>query len=137
MSEVASRPAQPRGRGAGRGGRGGARGSIRGRGQANGTYKDTPDEVDDFADQGELGDMKKQYSSQLPLLKELFSDWTEVDLLFALQETDGDLESTIERISEGPHSVSHPHSTPTNLARRSRFKILRCQERQGEIEAQS
>jgi hypothetical protein len=45
--------------------------------------------------------MKKQYSSELPMLKELFSDWTDVDLLFALQETDGDLTSTIERISEG------------------------------------
>ena len=45
--------------------------------------------------------MKKLYSSQLPMLKELFSDWTDVDLCFALQETDGDLESTVERISEG------------------------------------
>jgi hypothetical protein len=104
MSEAISRPAQPRGRGAGRGGRGGARGSTRGRG-VNGTYKDTsPEEVDDFEDQGELGEMKKQYSSQLPMLKELFEDWNEVDLLFALQETDGDLESTIDRISEGQYA---------------------------------
>ena len=101
MSEVASRPAPARGgRGAGRGGRGGARGSTRGRDRpTNGTYKDSA--ADDFADQGELGEMKKQYSSQLPMLKELFQDWTDVDLLFALQETDGDLTSTIERISEG------------------------------------
>jgi hypothetical protein len=106
MSEVASRPAPTRGgRGAGRGGRGGARGSTRGRDRpTNGTYKDST--ADEFADQGELGEMKKQYSSQLPMLKELFQDWTDVDLLFALQETDGDLESTIERISEG--KPTHP-----------------------------
>jgi hypothetical protein len=101
MSEVASRPAPTRGRGAGRGGRGGARGSTRGRDRpTNGTYRDSAAD-DEFADQGELGEMKKQYSSELPMLKELFSDWTDVDLLFALQETDGDLTSTIERISEG------------------------------------
>lgn len=124
MSEAISRPAQPRGRGAGRGGRGGARGSTRGRG-VNGTYKDTsPEEVDDFEDQGELGEMKKQYSSQLPMLKELFEDWNEVDLLFALQETDGDLESTIDRISEGPYAHRQLHSTIANLADRPRLKVL-------------
>lgn len=128
MSEATSRPAQARGRGAGRGGRGGARGSTRGRG-VNGTYKDTsPDAVDDFEDQdqdqGELGDMKKQYSSQLPLLKELFEDWNEVDLLFALQETDGDLESTIDRISEGQYGPSPLHRTVANPAARSRLQVL-------------
>ncbi|KAE9962534.1 hypothetical protein BLS_000209 [Venturia inaequalis] len=102
MSEAISRPAQTRGRGAGRGGRGGARGNTRGRTNVNGSHKDTSfDDVDDEEDQGGLGEMKKQYSSQLPMLKELFEDWNEVDLLFALQEQDGDLESTIDRISEG------------------------------------
>ncbi|KIW08384.1 uncharacterized protein PV09_01298 [Verruconis gallopava] len=103
MSEVASRPAPARGRGSARGGRGGARGSTRGRDRpTNGTYSTKEASADDFiTEQGELGEMKKQFSSQLPMLKELFQDWTEVDLLFALQETDGDLESTIERISEG------------------------------------
>lgn len=106
MSEATSRPAQTRGRGAGRGGRGGARGSTRGRTNVNGSHKDTSfDDVDDEEDQGELGEMKKQYSSQLPMLKELFEDWNEVDLLFALQEQDGDLESTIDRISEGHTSI--------------------------------
>jgi hypothetical protein len=101
MSEVQTRPAPVRGgRGGARGGRGGARGSTRGR-PTNGTYRDSAPVEDEPEDEGELGEMKKQYSSQLPLLKELFSDWPEVDLLFALQETDGDLESTIERISEG------------------------------------
>ena len=124
MSEATSRPAQPRGRGAGRGGRGGARGSTRGRG-VNGTYKDTsPEEIDDFEDQGELGEMKKQYSSQLPMLKELFEGWNDVDLLFALQETDGDLESTIDRISEGQDAHSQLHHTTTKSVNRSRLKVL-------------
>jgi hypothetical protein len=103
MSEVASRPAVARGgRGSGRGGRGGARGSTRGRDRhINGGFHDTPQVEDDLEDQGELGEMKKQYSSELPMLKELFQDWNDIDLLFALQETDGDLNTTIERISEG------------------------------------
>lgn len=52
--------------------------------------------------------MKKQYKAQLPMLKELFQDWNDVDLLFALQETDGDLESTIDRISEGKLDALQP-----------------------------
>jgi len=52
-------------------------------------------------EQGELGQLKKQYMSQLETLKEFFPDWTDNDLVFALQETDGDLQSTIERITEG------------------------------------
>ena len=57
--------------------------------------------VDTSADQGELGELKKQYSSQLSMLKELFPDWADVDLVFALQDSDGDLASTIEKITEG------------------------------------
>jgi len=48
-----------------------------------------------------LGELKKQYGDQLGFLKEMFPDWTDVDLVFALQETDGDLSTTIDRISEG------------------------------------
>jgi hypothetical protein len=103
MSEVASRPIVARGgRGSGRGGRGGSRGSTRGRErQTNGGFHDAPQIEDEPQDQGELGEMKKQYSSELPMLKELFQDWNDIDLLFALQEADGDLNTTIERISEG------------------------------------
>ena len=55
----------------------------------------------DETDQGELGQMKKKYSSQLSSLKEVFPGWADVDLLFALEETDGDLDRTIDHISEG------------------------------------
>ncbi|KAF2663914.1 hypothetical protein BT63DRAFT_465523 [Microthyrium microscopicum] len=97
MSETASRPAPARGRGTTRG-RGGFRGSNRPRAaHTNGDAKDTFDE----SDQGELGDMKKKYRSQLQSLKDIFPDWADVDLLFALEETDGDLDRTIDHISEG------------------------------------
>ena len=102
MSEVQSRPTAPRGRASARGGRG-AYGSRGGRGAsryANGERAEnqtstTPE------DEGEIGQLKKQYSSQLSTIKEMFPDWTDEDIVFALQETDGDLQSTIERITEG------------------------------------
>ncbi|KAB8339076.1 hypothetical protein FH972_022012 [Carpinus fangiana] len=89
-------------RGAGRAGRGGfaSRGGPRSHGRTNGTAADSKPPVS-LDEQGELGQLKKQYMTELVTLKELFSDWTDDDLVFALQETDGDLETTIERISEG------------------------------------
>ncbi|KAI9245850.1 hypothetical protein BDA99DRAFT_576765 [Phascolomyces articulosus] len=49
----------------------------------------------------DLKKLKSKYSSQLSTLKELFTDWTDDDLLFAIQEADGDLEVAVDRISEG------------------------------------
>jgi hypothetical protein len=92
MSDVATRPAHTRGRGTTRG-RGGFRGTNRTR-QANGDHAED-------AEQGELGEMKKKYAAQLKSLKEVFPDWNDVDLLFALEETDGDLERTVDHISQG------------------------------------
>ncbi len=58
-----------------------------------------------YEDEGELGDLKKMYATQLSTIKEMFPDWTDEDLVFALQETNGDLVRTIDRISEGIYSV--------------------------------
>lgn len=101
MSEVKSRPAAPRGRGSSRG-RGGysSRGGRGGSRQANGHKEEVPTEIP-YEDEGELGDLKKMYASKLSTIKEMFPDWTDEDLVFALQETNGDLERTIDRISEG------------------------------------
>ncbi|KAF2644600.1 hypothetical protein P280DRAFT_535153 [Massarina eburnea CBS 473.64] len=96
MSEVQSRPA--RGRSTARGGRGGP-GARRSTKQTNGDHG--APSIDTSADQGELGELKKQYLSQLTTLKELFPDWADVDLVLALQESDGDMERTIEKITEG------------------------------------
>lgn len=52
-------------------------------------------------DQGELGDMKKRYASELSLMRDVFPDWTDVDLVFALEEANGDIEVAIERIASG------------------------------------
>lgn len=52
-------------------------------------------------EEGELGELKKMYASKLSTIKEMFPDWTDEDIVFALQETDGNLEGTIDRMSEG------------------------------------
>ncbi|KAI4166142.1 MAG: hypothetical protein LQ342_000028 [Letrouitia transgressa] len=103
MSEVRSRPSGSRGRGLGRGGRGGH--SSRGGGRA-GTRQTNGDpsnlvESHKYEDEGEIGELKRMYSSKLVTIKEMFPDWTDEDIVFALQETGGSLEDTIDRISEG------------------------------------
>ena len=62
---------------------------------------DLLDKTPIIQDEGEMGELKRRYGSNLSTLKEMFPDWTDEDLVFALQETNGDLESTIDRISEG------------------------------------
>ncbi|KAJ4305371.1 RNAPII degradation factor [Kalmusia sp. IMI 367209] len=115
MSDVQSRPA--RGRSSARGGRGGhgSRGP-RSNKQTNGDAA-----VDTSADQGELGELKKRYSSQLTTLKELFPDWADVDLVLALEESDGDLASTIEKITEG-HVSQFAEVKKANDRSRSKVK---------------
>ena len=54
-----------------------------------------------FEDEGEIGELKSRFSSELSTIKEMFPDWTDEDIVFALQETDGDLENTIDRMTEG------------------------------------
>jgi hypothetical protein len=50
--------------------------------------------------------MKKKYADTLPTLKEMFPDWKDEDLVFALEDSNGELLEAIERISEGPHLLS-------------------------------
>jgi len=45
--------------------------------------------------------MKKKYAPELGMLKDMFPDWTDVDLVFALQETDGDVPATVDKITQG------------------------------------
>jgi hypothetical protein len=102
MSEVQSRPAAPRGRGSARGGRGGfsSRGGRGGRGHATNGDKTGP-ATTSIEDEGEVGILKKQYGSKVSTIKEMFPGWTDEDVVFALQETDGDLETTVDRITDG------------------------------------
>ena len=102
MSEVQSRPAASRGRGSARGGRGGfsSRGGRGGRTHtANGDKPDTA--AASIEDDGEVGQLKKQYGSRVTTIKEMFPDWTDEDVVFALQETNGDLEATVDGITDG------------------------------------
>lgn len=109
MSEVISRPSAPRGRGSHRGGRGG----YSSRGGRGGPRSSKPDSLENTAptsyeDEGEIGQLKLKYATELPTLKELFSDWTDEDLVFALEDANGVLETAIEHISEGESSISVP-----------------------------
>lgn len=100
MSEVQSRPA-PRGRGSARGGRGGFSGRGGGRGSAKSeTFTSTSIEED-----GAVGQLKKQYGSKVTTIKEMFPDWTDEDVVLALQENDGDLETTVDAITSGKSFV--------------------------------
>lgn len=102
MSEVQSRPSAPRGRTSARGGRGGY--GSRGRGgrahTTNGDHKENH-AIGSIEDEGEVGQLKKEYGSKVGTIKEMFPDWTDEDIVFALQETDGDLETTVGRITDG------------------------------------
>lgn len=49
--------------------------------------------------------LRSKYSSQLSTAKELFPDWTDEDILFALQEANGDVEVAIVRMSEGTSPI--------------------------------
>jgi hypothetical protein len=54
-----------------------------------------------LTDQGELGSMKKTYSTQLSFMRDMFPEWTDDDLVFAIAEADGDIQIVIDRITQG------------------------------------
>ena len=106
MSEPTARSSAPRGRGSGRGGRGGYS-SRGGRPRhANGDKTDVTPVVEQ-EDEGGIGQLLKKHGSSVSTIRELFSDWTNEDAVFALEEF-GDLNTTINRISDGKSSGSFP-----------------------------
>src|SRR5436190_17303136 len=91
-----------RSRGSRRGGSGAPRGAL------NKSTAAPPAESTDWANaQGdpsentseEVAQLKIKYSSQLKVLKDIFLDWTSEDLVFALQEVDGDVGTATDRIT--------------------------------------
>lgn len=46
-------------------------------------------------------ELSKKYKDQLSQLSAIFPDWEKSDLVFALQDSKGDVESTVLAISEG------------------------------------
>ncbi|KAF2144880.1 uncharacterized protein K452DRAFT_356240 [Aplosporella prunicola CBS 121167] len=117
MSDVQSRPSASRGRSSARGGRGGY--SSRGpRSKVNG--HNGAGSIDASTEEGELGELRQQYDIQLKTIKDTFPDWTDLDLLLALHDSDGDLQLTSERILEG--QISQFADVPKK-SDRSRSKI--------------
>lgn len=105
MSDVQNR-SSARGRVSARGGRGGY--SNRGGRGGNSRSNDDSADLPSF-DEGEIGQMKKKYSDSLPTLCELFPDWKDEDLAFALEDSNGQLEEAIERITEGSFLLDSFH----------------------------
>lgn len=101
MSEVISRPSASRGRGSGRGGRGGfaGRGGRRSNGENFKTADD--DNLGTFEDEGEFAELRKQYGDKTSVIREMFPDWSEPDVLYALKETNGDETEAVTRMAEG------------------------------------
>jgi hypothetical protein len=111
MSEVQSRPVASRGRGSGRGGRGGNFSNRGGSRVANkGAAPNGDSHHDDSAleDEGEIGQLKQKFGSKIGLIKEMFPTWSDIDILYALQEADGDENLAVTRIADGmcPASLS-------------------------------
>lgn len=48
-----------------------------------------------------VSELSKKYSSQLSQLQAIFPEWEEGDLVFALQDSKGNVEETVLAISEG------------------------------------
>lgn len=60
----------------------------------------------------EVRGLRAKFGAKLATAKELFPDWTDEDVLYALQEANGDLEVCIVRMSEGMHpppALLEPH----------------------------
>jgi hypothetical protein len=113
MSEVQSRPAASRGRGPARGGRGGGHTSRGGaRVASKGPNGDSHQQDADSAleDEGEIGELKQKFGSKIGLIKEMFPTWSDIDILYALQEADGDENLAVTRIADGtsPPSLIAP-----------------------------
>ncbi|KAG9672497.1 hypothetical protein KCU99_g536, partial [Aureobasidium melanogenum] len=121
MSDFDSRPVASRGRSSTRGGRAShPRGAPR-QSQTSSNANSSSVQFDDaFDEQGELGNMKKTYSTQLSFMRDMFPDWTDDDLVFAIAEADGDVQIVIDRITQG--NVSQFAQVPKKGKDRARSK---------------
>ncbi|USW55193.1 Putative ubiquitin system component CUE [Septoria linicola] len=113
-----SETAPSRGRSSARGGRGGlSRGGPRGGRKLNGTSNDAAEIEESLEDQGEIGEMKKKYQPELGMLKDMFPDWTDTDLVFAIEEAGGDVGATVDKITQGAVSQFAEVKKPKDRAR--------------------
>lgn len=98
MSEVQSaRTGGSRGRGGFRGGRGGYRGGRNSR-----TQKDDQENIPlNLDDEGDVGELKRKHGDKIPVLREICPGWSDEDLVFALEETNGDIAAAVDRVTSG------------------------------------
>lgn len=102
MADVQSRSAPRGGRGAGTRGRGGISARGRGAARSHGDSATTSSRADTDADaDDEIAKSKKKYKTEIATIKEMFPNWSDEDIVFALQEANGSIQTTVERISEG------------------------------------
>jgi hypothetical protein len=52
-------------------------------------------------DQGDVGELKRKYGDKIPMLREIIPGWSDEDLVFALEETQGDIAAAVDRMSSG------------------------------------
>jgi hypothetical protein len=113
-TETATAPRPPRGtstprfnssRGGRRGGLGASRGALKSQPEST-DWAAQEDPADADTSSEEVAQLKVKYANQLKTLKEVFPDWTAEDLVFALQEVDGDLPTATDRIAGGSHLLS-------------------------------
>ena len=69
--------------------------SNRRRGQRRGGAKPAAEETE------LVRALREKYPTQLAMLSELFPEWTDEDLLMVLQESGGEVELAVGRISDG------------------------------------
>jgi hypothetical protein len=68
-------------------------------------------------DQGEVGELKRKFGDKIPFLREICPGWSDEDLVFALEETKGDVEAAVDRISSGTFDKPDPFAGSVWLTR--------------------
>lgn len=124
MSEVTTRPGASRGRGSSRGGRGGfSNRGGRSSGKPNGDATDAPT-PSAFDEDGDIAELRKLYGSKIAPIKDMFQGWSDVDILYALQEADGDENLAVERIAHGKYFYQLPIWRYLDLLYRERLCLV-------------
>lgn len=86
-------------RGSRRGGLSAARGGAVSKTVAESSDWTTQEDHSDTSE--EVAQLRNKYGNQLKLLRDVFPEWTAEDLLFALEEADGDESLASDRIAGG------------------------------------
>lgn len=64
-------------------------------------HKTADDNLGTFEDEGEFAELRQQYGGKTSVIREMFPDWSEADILYALKETNGDETEAVTRMADG------------------------------------